>query len=30
MGYFIRLCMTNGQLFKQYTNDIPEWAKTLI
>ena len=21
---------TDGQLFKQYTNDIPEWAKTLI
>lgn len=21
---------TNGQLFKQYTDDIPEWAKTLI
>ena len=22
--------MTDGQLFKQYTDDIPEWAKTLI
>ena len=22
--------MTNGQLFKQYTDEIPEWAKTLI
>lgn len=21
---------TDGQLFKQYTDDIPEWAKTLI
>jgi len=21
--------MTDGQLIKQYTNDIPEWAKTL-
>ena len=21
---------TDGQLFKQYTNDIPEWTKTLI
>lgn len=22
--------MTNGQLFKQYTDDIPEWAKMLV
>ena len=22
--------LTDGQLFKQYTDDIPEWAKTLI
>ena len=22
--------MTDGQLFKQYTDDIPEWAKTLV
>ena len=21
---------TDGQLFKQYTDDIPEWAKTLV
>ena len=21
---------TNGQLFKQYTDDIPQWAKTLV
>ena len=22
--------MTDGKLFKQYTDDIPEWAKTLL
>lgn len=31
-GYFIRLLfrMTDGHLFKQYTDDIPEWAMTII
>ena len=22
--------MTNGKIFKQYTDDIPEWAKTIL
>lgn len=22
--------MTDGQLFKQYTDDIPEWAMTIL
>ena len=22
--------MTDGQLFKQYTDDIPEWALTIL
>jgi hypothetical protein len=22
--------LTDGQLFKQYTNDIPEWAATIL
>ena len=25
-----RLRMTDGQLFKQYTDDIPEWATTIL